>query len=132
MADNSICRQVESALLGVCKKDQVINLTGKTTLRELVKSVKSSDFFLGMETTSLYIAIAADVPSIGIVGGGHYGRFIPWGDPDRHIFIPEKMDCFQCKWICPEKEFACIQGVTPAEVAQAVQELLARSQRSPL
>lgn len=124
LEDASISNQVEFFLKKGCPDIKIINLAGKTTLRELYKTISTCNLFIGMETSGLHLAITASIPSIGIVGGGHYERFIPWGDSDRHIFLTKKLVCFQCKWNCKKDRVECIQSVAPETVAYNVNMLL--------
>lgn len=119
-----LAQQVESTIRAAGKEIDITNLVGKTTLRELAKSIASCDLFIGMETSGLHMAITAKVPTIGIIGGGHYGRFAPWGESEKSIFMTKKMECFYCNWLCQRDRTECIQGVTPQEVANSVNKLL--------
>jgi len=122
--DTSIAHEVEIFLKKGCPDIKVINLVGKTTLRELYKTISVCDLFIGMETSGLHLAVTSGIPTIGIVGGGHYGRFIPWGDPERHVILTKKLECFNCNWKCKMDRFECIQGVTPEEVYSNINKLL--------
>jgi len=108
------------------KKDggTILNLVGKTTLRELIKGIKSCDLFIGMETAGLHIAIANGVKTIGIVGGGHFDRFVPWGDQEKNTILTKRLDCFHCNWSCKYDQIECLQGVMPNEVADVSINLL--------
>ncbi|PKN20617.1 MAG: hypothetical protein CVU71_02200 [Deltaproteobacteria bacterium HGW-Deltaproteobacteria-6] len=123
-ADKDFTDQAELEIRKVCGEAGIVNLVGKTTLRELAKNISSCDLLIGMDTSGLHIAIASGIPTIGIVSGAHYKRFFPWGDSDKHIILTEMMDCFHCNWICPKGDFACIQKVTPVTVANAAKKLL--------
>lgn len=79
---------------------------------------------MSMDTSGLHLAITAGIPTIGITGGWHYGRFIPWGDPERHIFLTKKLECFNCNLNCKIDRVECIQGVTPEEVYFNINKLL--------
>jgi ADP-heptose:LPS heptosyltransferase len=123
-ADKDLAHQVELSLTEACRTVKIINLVGKTTLRELAKTVSSCNLFISMDTAGLHMAIVAGVPTIGIVGGGHYERFVPWGNPEKNVFLTKKMECFHCKFNCHKECYQCIQSVTPEEVANAAQRLL--------
>jgi ADP-heptose:LPS heptosyltransferase len=124
LEDASIAQQVEISLKKGCPDIKVINLVGKTTLRMLSKTVSACDLFISMDTSGLHIAIAAGTPTIAIVGGWHYGRFVPWGEPERHLFLTKKMECFNCNSICRKERIECIQGVKPLDVAVCANKLL--------
>lgn len=124
LADKDLTDRVGLSIRAHCENAEIINLAGHTTLRELVKTIHSCDLFIGMDTSGLHIAIAANVPTIGIVGGGHFGRFVPWGDSTRNIFLTKKMECFHCNWACSKNEVECIKGVSPRDVASTAKKLL--------
>jgi len=123
-ADGELAEQVSVAIREGRADVEIVNLAGKTSLRALVKCIGCCDLFIGMETSGLHLAIAAGVPTVGIVGGGHFGRFAPWGSPEKHTVMTNKLDCFHCNWVCSREKPECITAVTPFEVAQAARKLL--------
>ncbi|MDG5469926.1 glycosyltransferase family 9 protein [Deltaproteobacteria bacterium IMCC39524] len=123
-SDKRIGSEVEKALYRGCDKCCVVNLIGKTTLRELSLVIKECDLFIGMETSGLHIAIALDISSVGIVGGGHFGRFVPWGNPKKHKILTKRMECFHCNWICIKSYVECIQDVSSSDVAASANRFL--------
>jgi hypothetical protein len=62
---------------------------------------------------------------LGIVGGGHYGRFFPWGDPKLARVATKQMDCFGCNWQCKYETMRCIQEIAPESAARELAALLA-------
>jgi len=123
-ADKDLTDQVAFSIKERSAEAEILNLTGKTTIRELAKTIMSCDLLISMDTSGLHMAIAAGVPAIGIVGGWHFGRFVPWGDPEKNIFLTKKMECFHCKGRCIKEEVECVKGVSPQEVALAAAKLL--------
>jgi len=123
-ANKDLSGQVELSIREHCEDVEILNLTGQTTLRELIMAIQYCDLFISMETSGLHMAIAASVPAIGIVGGGHFGRFVPWGDPEKYIFLTKEMECFHCNWACTKDDVECIKGVSHHEVATAAKKLL--------
>jgi ADP-heptose:LPS heptosyltransferase len=121
--DRQLAEAVAASLRTGRPGAEVVNLAGATTVRELAESISRCDLLISTETSGLHMAIAAGVPSVGIVGGGHFGRFVPWGDPARHLFLTNRLDCFHCNWSCTRNEPECITRVTPGAVAQAAQSL---------
>lgn len=65
----------------------VIDLCGKTTIKELAAVSKASDLFFGVDTAPMHIAAAVGTPVIALFGAGekHWG---PWGD--GNIVISKK------------------------------------------
>jgi len=122
--DVKLASKIEPLLNKTHIGDKVVNLAGRTTLRGLYRCVSECSLLISTESAGLHMGITAGIPTIGIVGGGHYGRFVPWGDNTKNIILTKKLDCFNCNWRCEKRRFECIQGVTPAEVASAVNRLL--------
>jgi ADP-heptose:LPS heptosyltransferase len=127
--DANLASEIERLLEKAQPGLKIVNLAGKTTLQELYKCISECSVLISMESAGLHMGITAGVPTVGIAGGGHYGRFIPWGDKTKNIVLTEKLDCFNCNWRCDRERIECIEGVTPAEVASAVNRLL-RNQKN--
>jgi len=123
-ADKNLSDRIALSIKEHCRNAEILNLTGQTTLRELAKTITYCDLLISTETSGLHIAIASGVPAVGIVGGGHFGRFVPWGAPDKALFITNTTSCFHCNWHCTQSDFACIKKVKPIVVADAVKQLL--------
>lgn len=88
MNDNVVAGlNVEELLQSGNKKCCVVNLIGQATLREVCSTLKDCEKVVSVETAGLHLAITLGIPTVGIVGGGHYGRFVTWGDPTRHRFL---------------------------------------------
>jgi ADP-heptose:LPS heptosyltransferase len=56
----------------------VIDLTGKTTLPEMFDLMKSAALVVSNDTGPAHVAIGLGAPSVVIVGGGHFGCFVPY------------------------------------------------------
>ena len=59
------------------------------------------------------IAIAAGIPTVGIMGGGQAFRFYPYGDLEKHRVVYKRMDCYDCNWHCIYQEPLCIIEILP-------------------
>ncbi len=106
---------------------RLVNLMGKTTLLQLIDLVGSSSLVIANETSVSHIAAATQTQSICIVGGGHFDRFLPYphGSPHGPICVFEKMECYNCNWLCKfttgkNEPFPCISNVSLAAVWQQV------------
>ena len=53
------------------------NYTGQTTLSELTCLLAKSQILISNETGTAHIANAVGTPTVCILGGGHFGRFVP-------------------------------------------------------
>jgi len=123
-AEQGLAAQIQRHIEQAGADFNVLNLAGQTTLRELVKNISLCDLLVSMDSSGLHIAIAAGIPTVGIVGGGHYGRFVPWGNNDRNVFLIKSLDCYHCNWFCTRDFPECVHGVCPHEVAETAERLL--------
>ena len=102
----------------------VIDLSGQTTLPQLLALCAGAALFVGAESGPLHIAAATGTPTLGIVGGGHPLRFYPWGDPSRHRIVNKTMDCYGCNWHCIYDEARCIVEIEPSAVISELDDMI--------
>lgn len=112
---------------------EALNLAGETSLPELVEVIRRAKFLVSNETSAVHIAAAVGTPSVCILGGGHYGRFVPYVvDGANHtalVPVIHRMDCFGCNWQCTqphEKGIAvpCISHITVDQVLEEIEKSL--------
>jgi ADP-heptose:LPS heptosyltransferase len=106
---------------------RVVDLVGKTSLNELVETIRRADLVLGTESGVFHVAAALRKPVVCIAGGGHWGRFVPWGLADRTRVLTNRLDCFGCGWKCIRPTVECIQDISVEQVVRAVRELRVNS-----
>jgi ADP-heptose:LPS heptosyltransferase len=129
-------RQLGEALIAAMDIP-VINMVGKTSLAELVAVIKDAQFLLGNETSAIHFAAAVSTPSCCILGGGHYGRFMPYDIESKTekplpVAIIHQMDCFGCNWRCRyfikgNEPAPCIEKISVEEVFAALQPLIKKT-----
>jgi len=78
---------------------EIIDLTGKTTLSQLAKVIRSAKILIANDTSAIHFAAAVNTPFICISNGKRFGRFHPYpGDVFSHgyfIYPPEIMNQLQ-------------------------------------
>jgi ADP-heptose:LPS heptosyltransferase len=109
------------------------DLGGKTSVRELVGLVAHAAFVVTNDTSIVHIAAAAGVPAVVILGGGHFGRFLPYSTDQAEATAPSvvhaAMPCFGCDWRCKFAPFdrgpkPCITNVSVDHVWHVVEAVL--------
>jgi len=65
-------------------KSRIIDLCGKTTIKQLAAISETSDLFLGVDTAPTHIAAAVGTPVIALFGTGE-NEWKPWGS--KHLVI---------------------------------------------
>jgi ADP-heptose:LPS heptosyltransferase len=94
--------------------------------------IGSLDGLLSVDTGLAHIALAQDVPTVVVVGGGHPGRFLPWPIARRAAVLKHSMPCEGCGFRCHLREPECVTRIDPAEMAAAIAGLLRRPVFQPL
>lgn len=124
----SLCQESSAPLLNWC---------GRTTLPELAAIFLSAKLLLGNETSAVHLAEAVKLPTVCLLGGGHFGRFVPYTveeDAKRPLMqtAVHKMECFGCDWRCiykvpANKPQPCIEGIGVDDVCQMIRGILSGS-----
>jgi ADP-heptose:LPS heptosyltransferase len=123
-ADGAINREV---LKGVCH--QVIDMAGKTSIGQAAAIIKRCRLVVGAETGLAHVACAVETPNVVILGGGHFGRFMPYSPLTIAVVAPYK--CYGCNWRCHYGTARCVHTIKPETVAYALKQGLEnRSQRN--
>jgi len=110
----------------------VVDLTGRTSVPELLDVMKGAAGVVTNDTGPAHLAIAVGTPTVVIVGGGHFGCFVPYPDgvaPATARFVHHPMDCYHCFWRCHLREnktdtFPCVTAVGEQQVWDALEDLL--------
>ena len=126
-AEAGLCAELAGLLAMEPAVAGVTDLSGRSTLRQMVEGIRLCDLFLGPDAGALHVAVALGLPTVGIVGGGHWGRFQPWGDPARNHVCTVPLECFGCNWSCCYDTVRCVAEVPPEEVARALRAALRAS-----
>ena len=109
------------------------NYTGQTTLSELTCLLAKSQILISNETGTAHIANAVGTPTVCILGGGHFGRFVPYPELSGKInnlkAVYYKMPCYGCDWKCvyhikDEDPAPCISNISVDAVWNEVKILL--------
>lgn len=85
------------------------NLTGETTLEEVINIVANAGYVVGNESGLTHMAWILNKPTVLFYGGGHFGRFRP---QNGALVITKHMDCFCCDWKCFSGEdiYPCVKA----------------------
>lgn len=116
----------------VRNKDRIVNLINQTSITELVSVIAHAQFVVGNDSAAVHIAAAARVPSVCILPGAHFNRFVPY---PSGTLIPEavlphavyhKMDCFGCAYQCfypVQERYECLKRIPVSSVIETVKSL---------
>lgn len=110
------------------------NWCGKTSLEELIAIIGGCQMMIENETSAVHIAAAVGAPSVCILGGGHFGRFVPYRAEVETKKLPplvvfQHRSCSGCNWQCIHStgkyEVApCIADISVEDVWETTKALL--------
>lgn len=101
----------------------VVDLCGRTTIKQLGAISAKSDLFIGVDTAPMHIAAAAGTPVIALFGPTGETEWGPWGE---HTIITKHMRCISCeKGLCDGVEVRkCLEAISADEVFDAASRKL--------
>jgi glycosyltransferase involved in cell wall biosynthesis/ADP-heptose:LPS heptosyltransferase/ubiquinone/menaquinone biosynthesis C-methylase UbiE len=101
---------------------KTFNLCGRTTLRQTAALIKKCRLVVGAETGNAHLACALGTPNVIILGGGHFGRFMPYSKLTTAVCLP--MDCYGCDWYCKFECAKCVAEIDYHILSEAIIQAL--------
>jgi heptosyltransferase-2 len=98
-----------------------VNLSGKTTVRDLLALLSLSSFLITNDSGPMHIAAALGVPLVAIFGPTDWRTTSPWTPRARIVRVD--VDCSPCMRRECDRGHECMVGVTAEMVAAAAREL---------
>ncbi|HKV54404.1 MAG TPA: glycosyltransferase family 9 protein [Candidatus Binataceae bacterium] len=105
-----------------------LNLTGQTTLRELIRIFSECAVAFGPDSGPMHIAAAVGCPVVSLWGSTSPDRSAPWGFAD--LVIRAEIPCHPCYLReCPIGR-ECMRRISPSAVASAIRRAMRSYPRS--
>jgi len=83
--------------------------------------IRNAEFIVSNDSSAVHIAQSEGTRAFVVLGGGHYGRFLPYPDEKIvHCISMEGMDCFYCNWKCRYEYFKCVKDIDVEVVYQRI------------
>lgn len=110
----------------------VIDLTGKTSISDVIDIIGNAEFVVSNDTSGAHIACATKTPCIVDVGGWHYDRFLPYHienvkeDDCLPLVAYTKMPCYYCDWNWPligERNEECLHRMERGETCICIENI---------
>jgi heptosyltransferase-2 len=100
---------------------KLINLSGKTTLREAIYLISQCHLFISNDSGLMHIAGALNIPTIALFGSTNPATTAPVGN--KSIIVRKEVSCSPClKETCPT-DFRCMKQISVEDVFVAAQNL---------
>lgn len=106
-----------------------LNLCGAVSLRVCAALMGRARIGVGAETGLAHMAAAMGLPHAVVLGGGHFGRFMPYSPLTFSAVLP--LDCFLCDWRCIHPRHHCVKDLDPAVLGEAIRRALAAGSDLP-
>ncbi|NOZ64323.1 MAG: lipopolysaccharide heptosyltransferase II [Caldiserica bacterium] len=101
---------------------EVINLVGKTSVREMMAIIALSSLVVCNDSGALHIASTLGIPVVGIYGPTPVEKTKPWYG--EVAIIHKKVACSPCMYReCP-RDHRCMKSISPEEVVDTVKKMI--------
>lgn len=110
--------EIEAAM-----RHKPVNLSGRTTVRELMALLSECSFLVTNDSGPMHIAAAFDVPIAAIFGPTDWDKTSPWNVRARVVRVD--VDCSPCRLRECDRGHECMLGITPEMVVEAARGLMA-------
>ncbi len=108
---------------------KTLNLCGKTTLRQSAEILRRCRLAVGAETSMAHMACAVGTPNVILLGGGHFGRFMPYSNLTSAVCIP--LECYCCNWACRYELAHCVKGTSHLVISTSIRQTLENNSDKP-
>jgi lipopolysaccharide heptosyltransferase II len=103
-----------------------IDLTGKTTLKDVALILKKCSLLICADSGLLHLAVGIGTPTLSLFGSGIEKKWAPRGK--RHITLNKRLPCSPCTKFgytpkC-KKGIACLKSISPDEVLEVALRML--------
>ena len=104
--------------------NEVINLSGKTSLYDLSALIQRARFFVGLDSVASHIAAAVDTPGVVLFGPSKQENWRPWSNRLSVISRGNKEDYCDVHGHLEGKFKNCLCYITPEKVIKTVDSLI--------
>ena len=103
--------------------NRILNMTGKTGLRELAALIAECDAFITNDSGPMHMASALFVPVVALFGSTDRSATGPFGE--GHQVITKNLPCSPCmERECPEGNMKCMSEIAVEDVFTALKKVL--------
>lgn len=100
------------------------NLTGKTSIEQLIDIIAGLDLFITNDSGPMHIAAALQIPLIALFGPTDYRETSPWKAQNAFL-LSLNLSCSPCKRrTCPLGHHACMENLQADSVLAHIEKVL--------
>jgi lipopolysaccharide heptosyltransferase II len=105
---------------GKIRSNNIIDLCGKTTIKELAEILSVCEFATGADTGAMHLANAIGIKNLFIFGGSDIKETAPYGNNAK--VITANLSCSPCRGKCKFDKEKCLEQIKPDKVFESVKE----------
>ena len=118
----------------------IIDLIMKTdSFKLLTNLIMNAKFIVSNDSFVGHYAVFLGVSTLNLVGGGHFGRFLPYPKNDFKKYensytIYKRLPCYNCGWSCSKiddglnnNSFPCVGNITVENVLDTVRNIISKN-----
>lgn len=103
---------------------------GRTTIRQLMALMESTDLFITNDTGPMHLAAALDVPLVAVFGSTNPATTFPMARPGRFALVRHEVECSPClERSCPLGHHRCMDLVEVGDVVDAARSILGNTMK---
>ena len=117
---------ITNSILKSISNERLLDLTGQTSVPELIEIIRSANFVISNDSASVHIAYAVKTKAICISSGNNFGRFVPYSKNNDNEYKPYTFyseNCLTNKWRC-SKYHRCIDEVNIDQIKNQISNLI--------
>lgn len=126
LGDNS--EKSITSIISSYLKENVIDLTGKTTLMELAAFIEKSDILVTNDGGPLHMAVALGTKTVSLFGPVDQKVYGPYPHNEMHVVIKSNIECRPCykdfRFSKCKIDKECLKSISPDRVFEAVRKLV--------
>jgi len=113
-----------SSLQTLVDKDYVVDMTGKTNIKQLIYLISLAALFIGHSSGPLHIAYMVGTPTVSLWGASSLGAWGPVWEKEKHICVKADLDCLHCEQnTCPKGTLECMELISVETVLSEISKL---------
>ena len=85
---------------------------------------------IGAETGLAHAACAVRTQNVVVLGGGHFGRFMPYSNLTSAVILP--LSCYGCNWWCKYKKSYCVDEIDTRVIEEAIRHTISKKNSKPI
>lgn len=106
-------------------KREPIIAAGRTTIRQLMSLIQSTELFITNDTGPMHLAAALDVSLVAVFGSTNQITTSPMAKKGRFALVRHEVECSPClERTCPLKHHRCMELVEVGDVVTAALSLM--------